>query len=107
VNVRANEDMTKQVARLLRRRPGWSLQENSTPGAPPVWCFGSRVKTDLSVKSDTGSICVHVVETDQEVTLGGASELVAWLATHRPAALHDPKSGVLATLRSGKLFRWE
>jgi hypothetical protein len=73
-----NGDLAKGVARLLRRRPGWSFQVMPTPGAPPVWCFGSGGETDLSVTVDAGSICVYVVKTDHDVTLGSANELVAW-----------------------------
>jgi hypothetical protein len=32
--------------------------------------------------------------------------LVAWLQSHRPGSLGDPRDGIIDMLRSGKLFKW-
>lgn len=108
VRMRAdNDDPRKQVARLLRRRPGWTLQAMATPGAPVVWCFGSGNEFDLSVTADPDSILVYVKGTDQAVKLGSVNELVAWLQTHRAGSLLDRRTSVLDKLRGGTLFKWE
>jgi hypothetical protein len=101
-----NNDLAKQVAHLLRRRPGWKVQAMSTPGAPLIWSFGSGRGRDVSVKADKASIGVSVEGTDREVVLRSTSELVAWLQSHRPGSLGDPRGGIIDTLRSGKLFKW-
>lgn len=78
-----------------------------SPGAPPAWCFGSGHERDLSVTVDRGSVCVYVVEADQEVRLGGTDELVDWLTTRWPEALPEQHEGVADRLRTGRLFEWE
>jgi hypothetical protein len=102
-----DDNLTKQVARLLRRRPGWSIQTMPTPGAPLTWCFGSSGKIEMSVSVQETSIRLHVVETDQDVRVGSASELAAWLQAHKPGAFKDPTSGFVDRLKSGKFFKWE
>ena len=79
----------------------------STPGAPLVWCFGSGITLDLSVTTDSDSIRVQVVGTDQEVRLGSVAELVVWLQAHGAGSLQDQKSGVFDKLKGGNLFKWE
>jgi hypothetical protein len=105
--MRTDGDPTKEIAQLLRRRPGWTLQTLPTPGAPQVWCFGSRSATELSVTTGNGSIDVYVVSLDQNVTLGTAGQLVAWLQTHKAEALQDPREGALHRLKQRKFFRWD
>jgi hypothetical protein len=80
-----------------------------TPGAPLVWVFGSGHTPDLSVTADPDSIRVHVAGTDsdEEVRLGSASELVVWLKTHRTGSLLDQRGTVIDKLKSGRLFKWE
>jgi hypothetical protein len=62
---------------------------------------------DLSVTTDSDSICVLVVATDQEVRLGSVSELVVWLQAHRAGSLQDQRSRVIDKLKGGNLFKWE
>jgi hypothetical protein len=102
-----NNDPRKQVARLLRRRPGWSFQAMSAPGSPLVWCYGSGREVVISVTVDNDAISVHVTDTDQDVELDNADELVEWLKTHIAGSLQNPKDGVFEKLKSGKLFKWE
>jgi hypothetical protein len=80
MKVRAGKDeLRKEVDELLRHLSGWSLQAIATPGAPPVWSFGSVGRTELTVGVDRGSISVYLVRTDREVKLGSTAEFVAWL----------------------------
>ena len=102
-----DNDPRKPIARLLRRRPGWTFQATSTPGAPLVWCFGSGGAVELSVTVDGHAICVHVSATNQDIELGNADELVQWLRTHVAGALQEPRSGVLDKVKSGRFFKWE
>jgi hypothetical protein len=77
---RADKDkLRKEIDELLRRRPGWSLQAVATPGAQPVWCFGSGGGPDLTVQVKGASICLYLMTSEREVKLGSAGELLAWL----------------------------
>ncbi len=105
--MRADDDLREEIAQLLRRRPGWTLQAVSTPGAPPVWCFGSASTNELSVTSANGAIDVYVVDMDQNVTLGTLGQLVTWLRTYKADALQDPKEGVIDGLKERRFFRWD
>jgi hypothetical protein len=107
VTMRADDDLREEIAQLLRRRPGWTLQAVPTPGASQVWCFGSASATELSVTTGTGSIDVYVVQKDETVTLSTAEELVFWLKTHKAAALQDPREGVIHRLKGRTFFRWD
>jgi hypothetical protein len=107
VNVKTDDDLRKQVARLLRRRPGWRVQTMPTPGAPLTWCFGTRSGTDLSVSVDRDSISVYVVGADENVTLGDIDQLVGWLRANRAGSLEDPKPGLVDKLKQGSFFKWE
>jgi hypothetical protein len=104
--MRAHDDLREEIAQLLRRRPGWTLQAVPTPGAPSAWCFGSASATELSVTTSNGSIDVYVVNMDENVTLDSTGQLVAWLKTHKPEALQDPREGFIHTLKRRKSFRW-
>ena len=96
--MRADKDvLRKEVDELLRRRPGWSLQATATPGALPVWCFGSGGRNDLTVAAERGSIRVYVMKSEREVKLGSTSELVAWLQAREAESLKNPD----------ELLRWE
>jgi hypothetical protein len=100
-------DLPKQVHELLRRRPGWSLQATSTPGAPPLWCYSeSGAETDLSLAVDKRSISVYVTDTDQTTRFESTSELVAWLNAHKPGSLREPAAGTFDRIKRGSFFRW-
>jgi hypothetical protein len=105
--MRADDDLREEIALLVRRRPGWSLQAVSTPGAPPVWCFGSAGTNELSVTARDGSIDVYIVDLDQNVTLGTPDQLVAWLRAYKAEALQDPRGGVIEGLKERRSFRWD
>lgn len=97
----------KQVSGLLQRRQGWTFQGMPSPGAPPTWCFGSGPERELAVTVDKGSVCVYVVEADEEVRLAGTDELAEWLATRWPAALPEQRESASDRLKAGRLFEWE
>jgi hypothetical protein len=105
--MRADDDLREEIAQLLRRRPGWTLQAVLTPGAPPVWCFGSGSATELSVTTSNGSIDVYIVDTDENVTLGATEQLSAWLETHKAEALQNPREGITHGLKWRNFFRWD
>lgn len=100
-------ELWKQLSGLLQRRQGWTFQGMSSPGAPPAWCYGSGHEPDLSVTVEGGSICVYIVEADDEVRLDGTDELVDWLGTRWPAAMPEQREGVSDRLKAGRLFQWE
>lgn len=102
-----NDDLWKQTAQLLRRRPGWTIEAVSTPGMPTYWCFARGSKAQLLVEVESGSINVQLVDADQPVTLNKVSDLVAWLQAHRPDSLHEPKMRFIDKLKARKLFTWE
>jgi hypothetical protein len=77
-----------------------------TPGVPPAWCFEPGGKIDLSVTVDGGSLRVYVLDVDQDITLGGTSELAAWLSAHRPGSLQDPRSSLIDRMKRDRFFRW-
>ncbi len=79
----------------------------STPGSPPVWCFGSRSEIDLSVTVEKNSVILHLAESEEDIELGGVDELVAWLRLNRARAFQDPKRGVVEKLKGGTFFKWE
>lgn len=103
----ADDDLRDEIAQLLRRRPGWTLQAVPTPGAPQVWCFGSGAATELSVSTGGGSIDIYVVKLDENVTVDTTDQLVAWLKTHKAEALQDPREGAMQRLKRGRFFRWD
>jgi hypothetical protein len=105
--MRADDDLREEIAQLLRRRPGWTVQAVPTPGAPQVWCFGSGGATELSVTTANGSIDVYIVNTDENVTLGTTDLLVTWLKTHKAEALQDQREGVIDRLKRRRFFRWD
>jgi hypothetical protein len=107
VKVRADRGLWKQVDRLLQRRPGWRFQATATPGAPPVWCFGSEGESDLSVTVDKGSICVYEMGSDHDVKLASTEELVAWLNAQKPGSLQPQRGGVTEKVRGVSFFKWE
>jgi hypothetical protein len=95
----------KQVDQLLQRRPGWKFQAIATPGAPPLWCFESGGRSELSVTVDGGSIRIYEAGSDHEVKVGNTDELVAWLNSERPGSLRPQKDRVIDK-RAG-FFRWD
>jgi hypothetical protein len=102
-----SDQTRKEIARLLRRRPGWRFQATSTPGAPLVWCFGSGGAVELSVTVEGQAIHIHLSATDQDIEVGDTDELAQWLKTHVAGALQEPKSRLVDKVKSGKFFKWE
>jgi hypothetical protein len=100
-------DPRKTVTRLLRRRPGWSFQATSTPGAPLVWCFGSGGAVELSVTVDDHAIHVHVSAADDDIEVADADELAQWLRAHRAGTLQEPRTGLVEKIKSGRFFKWD
>ncbi len=103
VTVRAQRDeLQKDVDELLRRLPGWTLQAIATPGAPPVWSFGSGGHTELTVAVDRASICVYLMKSEREVKLGSMNEFVGWLQD-RQAESTPPRVAVVRPKPSAEL----
>ena len=105
--MRAHDNLWKETDRLLKHRPGWTLQEALSPGAPPAWCFGSGSAVELSVTTGKGAIDVYVVDMDEKVTLSNTGELIAWLKTHKTEAMQEPRGEALQGLKPRKFFRWD
>lgn len=74
-----DDELWDQVSGLLKSRRCWSLERQTTPGAPPIWCFGSGGECELSVSIDSGNISVYLVDKDQEITLRETGALIEWL----------------------------
>jgi hypothetical protein len=105
--MQARDDLRKEIAQLLNRRPGWTLQAVPTPGAPPVWCFGSERAIELSVTTDNGSIDMYVVDLNENMFFGTTGQLAAWLKTHKAEAMQDPKVDPIQRPGRRRFFRWE
>jgi len=104
--MRADDDLRQEIAKLLRRRPDWTLQAVPTLELRRSG-FGSGSATELSVTTGNGSIDLYVVKTDENVTLGTVDQLVVWLKTHMVDALQDPTEGVFHLLKRRRFFRWD
>lgn len=78
-----------------------------TPGAPPAWCFEPRGNVELSVTVDGGSIRLHQLDTDEDVTFASTPAMVEWLQEERPGALLEPKGRLADRLKRDRLFRWD
>jgi hypothetical protein len=74
-----DEELFEEVGGLLGSRPGWSLEAQSSPGAPRVWCFGAGGHNDLSVGVDGGRVDVYVVRSDQDLFFADAGQFGSWL----------------------------
>src|ERR1700744_3500306 len=83
---------TNALRDLLIGRPGWRLEQRSTPGADPLWCFVAGGKIEFSVAVDDGGAAVRLysMETDRELVFDSADALVAWLRANRPDAVLEP-----------------
>jgi len=97
-----------EVSRVLKPRPGWSLQVGSSPGAPPAWCFGSGGEVDLTVTVDRGAIVLYVQETDKDIGFETIEDLTAWLDANEATALDvAPQAGeIVDDLKHGRYLRW-
>ncbi len=98
--------MRSEVVELLRGRPGWRLEQRTTPGASPVWCYVVGGEIEFSVAVENGVIRLYVMDTDEEVVLAGTDELTAWLRTHKAHALQDPPRQPGGKTRVKRFFEW-
>lgn len=103
----SDDELWRQTAQLLRRRPNWVVQAVSTPGLPTHWCFGRGSSAEVSVRVEGGSINVYLGEEGHPVPLGGVDELVAWLNANRPGSLRAPRTRLIDKLKSRRLFSWD
>jgi hypothetical protein len=101
------EKLWKEVDELLRRRPGWTFQAMSAPGAPPAWCFAPEHEALLSVTVERSSICVSALSTDQDVRVTSGLELEAWLSANWPRSLPEQRGSAVDKLKRARLFEWE
>jgi hypothetical protein len=96
-----------ELVDLLTGRPGWRLETSLTPGVPPIWCFRSGGKIEISVAVDRNSIQLYVQDTGAEIMFKHTDELTAWLSTNRPAALQNPSSPSTLGARIRKFGEWD
>ncbi len=69
----------KEVSRLLQARRGWSLEPQTTPGADPLWCFGTGGEWQLAVGVEAGAISAFLTAKDQEVNFADCGAFEEWL----------------------------
>jgi hypothetical protein len=74
-----DDEVWAEVGRLLSARPGWALEGRSTPGEPPVWCFGDLTDHTLEVNIDGGELTGYVVERDRVVPLADTGAMIEWI----------------------------
>jgi hypothetical protein len=97
---------TNDIRDLLVGRPGWRLEPQSTPGAPPLWCFVFNGKIEFSVTVAEGSVRLYVMATDQEITFADRELLAAWFRANRAEAMQEPAERVTKKARLRKATRW-
>lgn len=95
-----------ELSDLFGRRPGWRLEPRTTPGASPLWCFVAGGEVEFSVTADDGLIRLYVMATDEEIAFADASELTAWLQTHRADAMQEAPPRQDRSSRFKSLFDW-
>ncbi len=67
------------LCRALEHRPGWSIQDSTTPGDDPVWTRSHRGRVDLSAAVDRGSVVLYDEDTDAETRFDSAAAFASWL----------------------------
>ena len=77
-------DLRTQLSVLLGTRPGWTLEAQSTPGAPSEWCFGKGWETELSVGVGHDALTVFLRDQDAELTFPDLGVLTSWLDENEP-----------------------
>jgi hypothetical protein len=75
-----DDELWGQVSELLAPRPGWTLEQSTTPGGLPSWCSGGGGEVEMSVTVSDGAARVYLTRSDQEVAVGNAEGLRLWLA---------------------------
>jgi hypothetical protein len=100
------KDLRKDVTDLVRGRPGWRLEPRTTPGASPVWCYIVGGEIEFSVAVEDGIVRLYVMDTDQEVVLADADQLVTWLRAHKAHALQDAPERADGRTRAKRFFEW-
>jgi hypothetical protein len=74
-----DDELWGQVSDLLAPRPGWTLEQSTTPGGLPSWCSGGGGEVELSVTVSAGSARVYITRSDREVAVGNIDGLGLWL----------------------------
>jgi hypothetical protein len=100
------KDLRKDVVELLRGRPGWRLEQRTTPGASPVWCYVVGGEIEFSVAVEDGVIRLYVMDTDQEVLLADRDELTTWMQTYKAHALQEAPTQPDGSKRVKRFFEW-
>ncbi len=94
---------TNDLRDLLVGRPGWRLEQRSTPGATPLWCFVFNGRIEFSLTVDQGSVRLYVMDTDQDLAFEDMDGLMAWLRANRAEAALEPEAA--ATTKKKSRFR--
>jgi hypothetical protein len=100
------KEARRQLVELLDGRPSWRLEPQTTPGAPPLWCFVVDGEIEYSVAAADGTIHLYVMATDQELAFRDADALTAWLQTHRSEALQERPVRPEGKERARRFFEW-
>ena len=79
-----DKDLRKQLDTLLRARPHWALEPQSSPGAPATWCFRPSGEPGLSVTVDGGAFWIYLIDRDQDRSVPDLATLTSWLDQHEP-----------------------
>jgi hypothetical protein len=74
-----DDELWSQLGQLFAARPGWGLEQSTTPGGAPSWCFGPGGEVELSVTVEHGTVLVYLTGSDRELPVGGVDGLRAWL----------------------------
>jgi hypothetical protein len=74
-----DDELWGQVGNLMASRPGWTLEQSTTPGGLPSWCSGGGGEVELSVTVSAGSARVYLTRSDRELAVGNIDGLRLWL----------------------------
>jgi hypothetical protein len=77
-----NETLWDQVHAVMTPRAGWSLEPQSSPGSPHLWCLPHDEGYELTVGVEGHAVSIYLVEQDLELLLPDTASLKEWLDTN-------------------------
>ncbi len=96
----------KELSDLLAQRPGWRLEPQSTPGAPPLWCYTDDEPPEFSVSALEDGVLLRELSSEQVIRFADVEALTSWLRAHRPDALREPPTRLHGKARIRNFFEW-